>query len=724
MATGICGVPVFTNFGRMTVIASPAVSLNPVPRSICENGTTTFLANGSRYSTLQWQVLIGGTWSDITDNDTYYGSATSQLSVLNAPATFNGYQYRLAFMGICSVTYTNPATLTVNSNPVVNFPAPLIACGGVPVVINGNPTGGSGVYTIHRWTGDVGPLNNYNTQTPTFNSQVSGDYNLNYKVTDNKGCSANDTLVVKVDSPSALYTKDVDNGCAPLTVAFTRDMSDVAKFWWDFGEGSPVDSLTANPVHLFTNANTTTIGYYNVKLKVRSAGGCIASFTSVVTVYPKIDATFTPGTLVVCSGNQIVFTSIPGASKYFWEYGDGANGYATNTTSHLYTNITTEPVVHEVKLTTTSFYSCVDVKTLNITVMPVPVAQFSAVPVQQIYNSAGNPVTFTNETNPGTWTWLWKFGDGATTTTLNANHTYAALGEYTVTLIARNTSCSDSVKHNVSVVPEAPVAAFDSIPSGCAPVQISLNNTSLHTDLPGTTYKWEFGDGSISTAKNPRYTYFEPGVYRISLFVNGPGGVSGTSRIVNVYPSPRAFFDFSPDKVKVNDEKVRFFNLSENSDYWVWEFGDGDTSHVKEPFHRYMKSGVFPVTLWAYSNNGCSDKYLLEPGVTVEPPGIVRFATVFTPNKEGPIERTDLPTGGTEIDQFFFPPIREQVTDYKLQIFNRWGVLIFEQHDINVPWNGYYKGKLCPQGVYVWYVEGKYIDGQPFKMVGDVTLLH
>jgi gliding motility-associated-like protein len=104
--------------------------------------------------------------------------------------------------------------------------------------------------------------------------------------------------------------------------------------------------------------------------------------------------------------------------------------------------------------------------------------------------------------------------------------------------------------------------------------------------------------------------------------------------------------------------------------------------------------------------------------------GELRFASVFTPNKTGPIERTDLPTGGTEIDQFFYPPIRERVLEYKLQIFNRWGVLIFESHDINVPWNGYYHNELCPQGVYVWYVEGKYSDGKPYRLFGDVTLLH
>ncbi len=134
-----------------------------------------------------------------------------------------------------------------------------------------------------------------------------------------------------------------------------------------------------------------------------------------------------------------------------------------------------------------------------------------------------------------------------------------------------------------------------------------------------------------------------------------------------------------------------------------------------------MESGVYDITMWAYSNNGCSDKYVLSPGVTVEPAGEIRFATVFTPNLDGPIDGP--PTTAT-MDQFFYPPIQEKVLDYKLQVFNRLGVLLFESRDVNIPWNGYYKGKLCTQGVYVWYVEGKYNNGKPFKKVGDITLLH
>ncbi len=358
--------------------------------------------------------------------------------------------------------------------------------------------------------------------------------------------------------------------------------------------------------------------------------------------------------------------------------------------------------------------------------MPVPAPQFTAAPTSQIFDPAGNTFTFTNETpNQGSFTYTWTFGDGNTSSAVSPAYTYmSGLGTYNVTLTATNGTCTASIMRQVSILPEPPVARFDSIPSGCAPVAIEINNTTLNAGTPGTTYKWDFGDGSTSTAKNPTYTYFTPGIYRIELTVTGPGGVSAVSQVVHAYPSPRAYFEVAPNYVFVNDERVRCFNLSQGANSYMWDFGDGNTSSEKEPFHRYMEEGIYDITLWAYSDNGCADQFILSPAVTVEPAGELRFSTVFMPNKEGPIERTDLPTGGTEIDQFFFPAIREKVLEYKLQIFNRWGVLIFETKNMNVPWNGYYKGELCPQGVYVWYVEGKFANGEPFRKVGDVTLLH
>ncbi len=74
---------------------------------------------------------------------------------------------------------------------------------------------------------------------------------------------------------------------------------------------------------------------------------------------------------------------------------------------------------------------------------------------------------------------------------------------------------------------------------------------------------------------------------------------------------------------------------------------------------------------------------------------------------------------------FVFRPFFENVARYQLQIFNRWGVLIFESFDINRGWDGYSgDGNLAPQGVYVWKVTGQYADGSFFTKVGDITFLH
>ena len=111
-----------------------------------------------------------------------------------------------------------------------------------------------------------------------------------------------------------------------------------------------------------------------------------------------------------------------------------------------------------------------------------------------------------------------------------------------VTLVVDNVNCRDSITHQVIILPIPPIANFDSIPSGCSPLYVSINNTSLNTEIPGTTYRWDFGDGSYSTAKNPTYTYFTAGSYVIELTVTGPGGVSTYSQVVNAYPCTQGIF--------------------------------------------------------------------------------------------------------------------------------------------------------------------------------------
>ena len=731
IVSGPCGTPVHSNYVILRVNVPPTVIKQPNPASICDlGGPVYFLSNGSgMIDSLRWQVSTdnGVSWNDIYDNAIYSGTTSQQLALIDIPIAYNNYRYRLGLKAFCATTYSNGAVLTVNSLPAISWVSdPLPACGNVAQVIIPNITGGSGTWTQHVWTGDVGPLNNYFIQNPTFKTLIGGTYKLYYKVKDNNGCYGNDSVQVVVDAPDATFTQDVNMGCTPATVNFTKDMTGIASWSWDFGDGTPVNTTDANPVHVFTNGTPATILYRTVKLTVTSAGGCTDTKSALMTVYPAVNATFTASDDSICSGSQLIFTANPGANIYTWDYGDGASGPGGSAVQHLYTNITGSPVPMTVQLITSSFYGCTDTMALNIIVMPVPAAQFTAAPTPQTYNAAGNLVNFTDQTTPAStlWTYNWDFDDSGTATAQNPSHTFTGLGTYDVVLTVTNGKCSSQVSHPITILPEPPDAMFDLVPDGCAPLYVEINNTTINKDTPGTTFRWDFGDGSYSTAENPTYTYFTPGTYAIRLRVTGPGGISDTSQVVHVFVSPQAYFEVAPALVYVNDEKVRCFNLTQYADSYLWDFGDGDTSKVKEPYHKYMEEGVYDITLWAYSANGCTDKYVLSPAVTVEPPGQIRFATVFTPNKEGEenIDVNDINSGN--MDRFFYPPIKEKVVNYKLQIFNRQGMLIFQSNDINKPWNGYYKGKLCPQGVYVWYVEGKYMNGKPFKQIGDITLLH
>ena len=58
-----------------------------------------------------------------------------------------------------------------------------------------------------------------------------------------------------------------------------------------------------------------------------------------------------------------------------------------------------------------------------------------------------------------------------------------------------------------------------------------------------------------------------------------------------------------------------------------------------------------------------------------------------------------------------------------MEIFNRWGQKIFHTQDIESGWDGMYQGQLAPQGVYVYKITGKYLNGREYRMSGSVLLV-
>lgn len=111
----------------------------------------------------------------------------------------------------------------------------------------------------------------------------------------------------------------------------------------------------------------------------------------------------------------------------------------------------------------------------------------------------------------------------------------------------------------------------------------------------------------------------------------------------------------------------------------------------------------FNITLT--DENGCK----ATDSVLVYITGSIYVANTFTPNSD------------THNDIFY--AFGEEITSFKMYIFNRWGDIIFETNDINQGWDGTYNGKLCPDGTYIWKIEYTETSGYEGSMVGHVNLL-
>jgi PKD repeat protein len=163
-----------------------------------------------------------------------------------------------------------------------------------------------------------------------------------------------------------------------------------------------------------------------------------------------------------------------------------------------------------------------------------PTASFTTAAV------ASPPLTvqFTDASTGSPTAWSWDFGDGTTATTRNPAHTYAAAGDYTVTLVASNSAGPSSpVSRTVTVTPPpAPTASFTWSAVSSPPLSVQFTDTS--TGSP-TAWAWDFGDGATATTRNPAHTYAAAGDYTVTLVAsNATGGSQPVTRTVTVTPAP------------------------------------------------------------------------------------------------------------------------------------------------------------------------------------------
>jgi gliding motility-associated-like protein len=154
-----------------------------------------------------------------------------------------------------------------------------------------------------------------------------------------------------------------------------------------------------------------------------------------------------------------------------------------------------------------------------------------------------------------------------------------------------------------------PSPAFTATPvSGCTPLVVSFTD---QTTGGATAWEWDLGNGTTSTQQNPTTTYFNAGLYTVTLKVtNAVGSNTLTkSQYIKVDDKPTVNFAASstagcfPLRVNFTDAST---GGSAGIVSWEWDFGDGTLSTQQNPLKIYTTAGNYSVTLKVTNAGGCS----------------------------------------------------------------------------------------------------------------------
>ena len=398
---------------------------------------------------------------------------------------------------------------------------------------------------------------------------------------------------------------------------------------------------------------------------------------------------------------------------------------------------------------------CSSVATLPVTVNPTPTAAFRlGPPYPADFWYPAPPITIINDVaTPDRYNGLsyrWSYREVVSGIPSIWENTFDTAidpmslrldtwGEFNVIqrVTANVGGCSNSMTIPIKIIAPAVNASFEpDILEACVPQRIQFNNTSRYT----RAYFWEFGDGFTSSERDPVHTYQSPGEWEVTLTVWGHNPQESSrsmTRTITVHPTPQAGFQVAPNftyvgmEVTTSNSTVTTFNVRdkdgirvEDLDVWYeWDFGDGSPiKREREPTHRYLRSGTFEVMLTVGTNSTdpvCSSNFTFE--VQIGETGEMMLPNVFKPNADGEVS-DEIPSGGYR-NFLFYSPVHNETESYRMRIYNRHGILLFDNTDINRGWNGYYQGVLMEEGVYFYRIEGVYKTGQPFLITGDVMLM-
>lgn len=701
-----------TIIDSVKVFGKPQASLSYSSATGCAPVPINFTNTSIGATTYLWD--FGGTQGTSTSTNPTHTYTNQTLFIQTYSITLISTN-----AGGCKDTSIVP--ININPEPLFGFSmVPDTGC--TSLLVNFPSVAGA---VLYEW--DFGDGVNSTGQNPshTYTNVTASPINYNVQLIATNAFNCKDTttgVVVVNPRPTANYSTSQNAGCPQLNVDFFNTSVGASVFTWNFGDGSPTVTSN-NPSHTFDNLTTTVNETYDVELLVENIYGCKDSITKTITVYPMITANFTADTPICAPVNVQFFNLSQGAATYNWDLGDG--NFSTDLQpTHIYNNNGPGNSFATVVLTATSALGCTDNFIHTYVIFPSPQVSFLASPPSQLYPATN--VTLNNVTpNASSFTNYWTFGDGQNSSQVNpANHTYSTWGTYIISLTMSSAFCRDSISDTIVIIPPIPIANFKGSKNGCRSLTVGFQNLSQYEN----SYLWHFGDGNTSNQPNPTHTYNTAGVYDVKLIVLGDGGSDTLIGIdsVTVYEIPQAAFIANPTTVGAQTDPVTCTNISVSPDgstlSYQFDFGDGSAIETNSnPSHIYMDAGEFEISLIVTTAHGCIDTFNFVPLIKVEEKSSFEIPNAFTPNPNSASSDGVYDPYATHND--IFHPVVRGVKEYELSIYSRWGELVFESKDTKVGWDGYYKGKLCTQDVYIWKIRATTTDNKTINEAGDVLLL-
>jgi len=679
----------FSNASQALYINTPPppTLISSVPSdTICGNQLIIFTALPDTYDI--YNFFVGGSLLQQSSSNIYSTTQIYNQNIVHVTAGKNG----------CTSPYwSNSDTITVKATPAITISANSTICQGTPVTVTTVVTQAP-VDTFYFY------VNSTLVENTTNSSYTSVSLNNNdtiRAIAEYQGCPSrlSDSIVMTVNPiPQTTLSGSSANDtiCQGTSVTFTALPTGYTSYDF-FNNGQSVQNGSSSTYTSSSLANNDSI--YVVATNI----GCIGppSDTVPTTVFPLPTVSTLISGMACVSSTADTLTGYSPPTGGTWS-GTGIINDSVGVMDPAQAGVGTYPLVYTYQDPNTG---CSNSSTMNFTVNALPV--ISVTPV--------NPSICQNLsiqlTASGADAYQWSPGSSLNDSLIpNPVATPAQNTTYTITGVNQTTGCVNSTTETVSISP-GPTAAF-TFSQACQRQATDFNSS---TTLNATTYEWVFGDGTTSTLSDPSHSYVTSDTFNVMLIAGSGGCFDTTTQPVFVYPAATAAFDAFP-LYTYNDSNspVHFINQSTGAQSYTWNFGDQNTSNTTSPYHYYANPGLYTVTLVANNQYGCDDSITKVDYVTIYQAPIVYIPNAFTPGKPG----------NNDILHIYTPDAK--YVDFR--IFDRLGEMVYsstsaDSENPGEGWNGTFKGKNAPAGVYVYIAQIVFDDNTSREYQGSITLL-